>query len=277
MLEREAREKWDSAPDGWHQLDGEVKLEFFDCNPLFMSWGKHPIQYSIEARTQSFFSPGLLVPVDFSGHPYWKKMIGHQIQEEYIDEENQVLRISDGENFVFLSSRYDDGKFQGDCVRVSIQNPLQHYAAADVSIHPMDSMRIYADFNGLQRSNQDLTKSMVPLDTYGSLCDLAFAKIILTEGASFTIYDESDEEEDLEANAVARFDPGLGCWVAEIDDQEIRDVPTKGQKVSPLVCVSCRGELAAFVAEEGLNGKTLCPNCGTPVWLPIHPPSGMVP
>lgn len=105
-------------------MDGQVVLDFSDGESVFISWGNDPVQYSIERRSQSFFNVGALTSVDMTNHPYWSGMIGHEIQMAYSDEEHQVLRISDRENFVFLSSQYDDGTFEGDCVRVSKKNPL---------------------------------------------------------------------------------------------------------------------------------------------------------
>ena len=133
-------------------------------------------------------------------------------------------------------------------------------------------MRIYADFNGLQRSSDKSKKQFVPLDTYGSLCDLARAKIILANGTDLTIYSDSSETEDLEANAVARFNSELNCWVAEIDCDGIRGVPTQGQKSSSLVCVACGKDLDQHVAEHGLSNRSLCPSCGTLIHLPIQLP-----
>ncbi len=132
-------------------------------------------------------------------------------------------------------------------------------------------MRIYADFNGLERS-ADSGKSFVPLDTYGSLCDLARAKIILANGTRLTIYSDSSHTEDLEVDAVARFDGEFNCWVAEFDDDEIRDVPTQGQVSNALVCVTCEQALDQYVAQRGLNEGSLCPSCGTRIHLPILPP-----
>jgi hypothetical protein len=133
-------------------------------------------------------------------------------------------------------------------------------------------MRIYADFNGLQRSPGEASRQFVPLDTYGSLCDLAKAKIILANGTKLTIYSDSSETEDIEANAVARFDSELNCWVADIEGDGIRDVPTQGQKSSSLVCVACGKELDLHVAQHGLSSNSQCPSCGTLVHLPIQPP-----
>jgi predicted RNA-binding Zn-ribbon protein involved in translation (DUF1610 family) len=138
-------------------------------------------------------------------------------------------------------------------------------------------MRIYADFNGLQRAPSKPSRQIVPLDTYGSLCDLARAKIILANGIKLTIYSDSSETEDLEANAVGRFDSELNCWVAEIESDGIHDILTQGHQSSSLVCVACGKELDQHIAQRGLSNKSLCPACGTLVHLPIQPPKEMEP
>ena len=133
-------------------------------------------------------------------------------------------------------------------------------------------MRIYADFNGLQRLTDDSRQLVVPLDTYGSLRDLARAKIILANGTKLTIYSDSSETEELEANAVARFDSEFECWLAEIDAEGIHEVPTQRQNSSSFVCVACELELDQHVAQHGLTKNSLCPSCGTLIHLPILPP-----
>src|SRR3954464_9009464 len=65
---------------------------------------------------------------------------------------------------------------------------------------------IYADFNGLERIVESPARYSVALDTYGTLRDLSTAGIRLTEGLELLVWDESDESEDLEGEAIARFD-----------------------------------------------------------------------
>jgi len=142
---------------------------------------------------------------------------------------------------------------------------------SNVSRH-LTHMRIYADFNGLQRSSRTHGRQAVPLDTYGSLCDLAYAGIALSEGVRLTIYDQSDEHEDLQASAIVFFDLALKCWVAEIEDDGIQEVQSQNSQRSPLVCLSCRASLEELVASQGLNAGTVCSQCGAPAWLPILPP-----
>jgi hypothetical protein len=135
-------------------------------------------------------------------------------------------------------------------------------------------MRIYADFNGLQRAREPDDGSVVPLDTYGTLCDLANALLVLMEGLELTIYDQSDDHEDLEAEATATFDSELNCWVARISASGIRYVPTQDQRVGQLVCVGCKANLHRLVQEKGLDAGIKCPACGLPAWTPILKPAG---
>ena len=109
---------------GWHQLDGEVRLGFTDAPEMFISWGNEPHQYSVEVRSASFFSAGRLSSLQMSAHPYWQSLIGHELSIARMDTEHQILRLSAVPGEVFLSSQYDDGTFQGDCIRVSQRTPI---------------------------------------------------------------------------------------------------------------------------------------------------------
>lgn len=151
-----------------------------------------------------------------------------------------------------------------------------HYVREPMAKSIIGTMRIYADFNGLQGSPNAPAVEWVPLDTWGTLCDLTVAGIILTEGMRLTIYSDSSEEEDLEADTVARYSRELNCWVAEIDSSGIREALTRGHEVKQLVCVACKKALDGFVREQGLNDKTRCPSCGTIVHLPILPPNRLI-
>ena len=98
--------------------------------------------------------------------------------------------------------------------------------------------RIYADFNGLMQSPRDAARSMVPLDTWGSLRDLSNAGIKLREGTELVIHDASDDEEDLEAEAVAYYDPERKWWYAELVTSWIRRFKTHPPSYSVLITVS---------------------------------------
>lgn len=141
--------------------------------------------------------------------------------------------------------------------------------------------RIYADFNGYGYYGP-LDRRGVPLDTYGSLSDLASAGVILREGLRLTLYSDSSETEDLEADAVVFWDAEREFWVAECAYDEIRDVPTRNHSLTSLVCVRCRtpwnGALAPAAATGGLAFRPVhrgdvCATCGERMHRPIDPPS----
>lgn len=89
--------------------------------------------------------------------------------------------------------------------------------------------RIYADFNGLGRSPRRPERSAVALDTRGSLEALERAGIELRDGLRLTIWDGSDEAEDLEADTTVYYDADSRVWYAEMDEQGYRYVPAVGR------------------------------------------------
>ncbi len=113
------------AERNWHQLDGELRLEFTDAPACFISWGRgrspgqDATRYAVEVRDESFFEACLLASLEMSDHPYWNNLIGHNLRLDYMDTEHQILRIASAAGKLFLSSQSVDGRFQGDSLRVS--------------------------------------------------------------------------------------------------------------------------------------------------------------
>ena len=124
VFEQERSGPWPTDRASWHQIDGQVVLNFLNGQTLFISWAKGIVQYCIQQGEQSYFSPDTLVEVPMTNHAYWLQLVGKNIDLTYRDQEQQVLVISNAENNLFISSQYDDGVFRGDCVRISHINPL---------------------------------------------------------------------------------------------------------------------------------------------------------
>jgi hypothetical protein len=103
----------------WHQIEGELRLEFTDCPAQFVSWGNGPVLYAVEVRDESFFEEYMLGSVEMTDHPYWSELIGHELQLDYADPDHQVLKVGSRGGEVFLSSQYVDGSFNGDSLRIS--------------------------------------------------------------------------------------------------------------------------------------------------------------
>lgn len=135
-----------------------------------------------------------------------------------------------------------------------------------------DRQRINADFNGLDQWTDDASRVGVPLDTLGSLRDLSNAGIRLTVGLPLCIWDQSDEDEDLEADAIAEFVPSLyrdrevPAWVATYPRGALRYVATRHTPDDPrFLCLGCRRDLAALklpIAAQ-VDSTINCPYCRT--------------
>jgi hypothetical protein len=136
--------------------------------------------------------------------------------------------------------------------------------------------RIYADFNGLYKTGGDPEVWRVPLDTYGTLYHLAALRIVLARGVELTIFDESDDDEDLEADAAAVYDSESKCWMAEIDRKGYRYVPTRRMLIpTTLRCVNCGTSLDETVKVAGRLEQASCPECGTQANAPVLPPAAV--
>jgi hypothetical protein len=139
------------------------------------------------------------------------------------------------------------------------------------------TLRIYADFNGLVRGPRNPERTAVVLDTFGSLCDLSNAGVILEEGLPLIGVDWSDEMEDLEGHGTAQFDDEHKWWVIEFDEQGVRYVPAGDRSTNDtFLCVTCRFEVEVATKAYGaaVEFGRLCPSCGGSLDLPLHPPQG---
>src|SRR5262245_35105278 len=104
----------------------------------------------------------------------------------------------------------------------------------------MQRPRIYADFNGLDRSPRDPDKVALSLEYRGTLQDLSRLKVRLAEGLEVTVYSDSAEGEDLEVHAQVFFDHRRSHWFAEFDEGSIRYEPAPSTPPGPeFPCFSC--------------------------------------
>ena len=135
--------------------------------------------------------------------------------------------------------------------------------------------RIYADFNGLERIAESPPRYSVALDTLGTLRDLCNAGIRLREGLELLVWDDSDESENLEGDARARFDRDSGVWWADFTAEGYRYVPKRGEPaVSSFLCPECRRDLATGSdTSPWMPRVQVCPDCGTDIRAAIAPPA----
>jgi hypothetical protein len=113
----------DSLPDlRCHELGCEVRLNFHDAPPMFVTWADDPCQFCVGLFDESQFK-GVYESRDLSGIAPWREMIGHEITLTFLDTAHQVLRVGDDARAVFLSSMDDTGGWQADVVRVTDRCP----------------------------------------------------------------------------------------------------------------------------------------------------------
>ncbi len=134
----------------------------------------------------------------------------------------------------------------------------------------MNKPKIYADFNAALPTERDDESYVIPLTTYGSLRELSNLGLCLRDGLELIVYMDSDENEDIEADAVVRYSTKYKCWLAVIHG-EIRDVPITNNEFSTFCCSKCKYELYPII-KNGLNIGDTCPKCNTPIHSVIAPP-----
>ena len=76
--------------------------------------------------------------------------------------------------------------------------------------------RVYADLNNADANGR------VRLNCVGTIADLAEQQIRLSEGLALTLHCE-----DMEADGTVRYSPDENIWVAEIDWDAIRHLPSE--------------------------------------------------
>jgi hypothetical protein len=139
----------------------------------------------------------------------------------------------------------------------------------------MTHPHIYADFNGLERIAASPPRYSVALDTLGTLRDLSNAGIRLVDGLQLLVWDESDETEELEGEAAARFDLESGVWWADLMPEGYRYVPKcERAPILSFLCFGCRRDLGTGNGTGGWAPRAqLCPYCGTDIRAAIAPPA----
>ena len=134
-------------------------------------------------------------------------------------------------------------------------------------------MRRGAYLRGLQRHRAARRGRAERLPRH--LRDLANAQLRLREGVRLIISDWSDDQEDLEADARARFDTELGMWWA-LGAEGYRYVPAAERTNDAVfLCVMCRCPLDEHIRKNGLEVGDECPACKTPIHAPIIPEAGI--
>ena len=127
--------------------------------------------------------------------------------------------------------------------------------------------RVYADFNGCYKGD---SYDLVELDVFGTLADLHYQQIALTEGLELMAWDESDDDEDLEAVGTCHFHQiGRPHWCLHFPSGSLSYVPRRNQLAPPLLCFRCRHQIAEPSQHPEVQN---CPSCGLSLHFPWQPP-----
>jgi hypothetical protein len=139
----------------------------------------------------------------------------------------------------------------------------------------MSAPYIYADFNGIEYTNETKAEAILDLNGYGTLASLARLNLYLTEGMPLVLY----EPNDIEATGIAHFDKNrrdpagrVGAWVAHINSSNIQASTYAREPSSEHPCMSCRQDLNPYLSKVGRAYKEICPYCGTSIMAPLSPP-----
>lgn len=103
----------------WHQIDGQLRLEFTDLPAHFVSWSTKPVPHALAISNRPFFAEELLGRLEMSDHPFWRKLIGHELQLDYATPDHRVLVLATPDGELFLSSQHEDSTVPFDSLRVS--------------------------------------------------------------------------------------------------------------------------------------------------------------
>ena len=144
--------------------------------------------------------------------------------------------------------------------------------ALDVLLENEARMRIYADFNALS-GVEDAPASMI--ERLGTLRELHRLQVKLEEGATFTFWDESDGDEDMEIEGRVVYDAESSQWMAEFLWAGLRCSPRQDNNdgFGSFPCFRCRADLSEVMRSSGIERDSVCPSCGYGVLSPMEAPN----
>jgi len=127
-------------------------------------------------------------------------------------------------------------------------------------------MRVYADFMARVDSPSGAPFEAVRLNCAGTVFDLCRAQARLHDGLALTLFSDSGDGEDLEADATVRWVASpvggrSGFWVGEFDPGRLRHVPStrRVDNDADVPCLAC-GRLTKLSVQNVLDER--CLRCG---------------
>jgi hypothetical protein len=133
-------------------------------------------------------------------------------------------------------------------------------------------MRIYADFNGIEKCEFDSDLLCLNLTGYGTLASLSFNEVKLFKGQVLELSDPDGTSVFgtvyFDKNKISKNCSG---WFAKFREDEISEgEPLKYDKNAHL-CFKCRKNIKPHLDMVGRQYKENCPYCGTPIMFPLLP------
>ena len=135
--------------------------------------------------------------------------------------------------------------------------------------------RVYADFNGIEYSQDPETLDFLKITGYGTLASLSRQKIKLEEGMQLVLVTPND----IECEAIVKFNEEVlcpsgakGAWVAYFNHNNIKDCVNLEAEDFSHPCFNCGVNLEPHFKLVGRLYKESCPMCGVSVMAPMLKP-----
>jgi hypothetical protein len=96
-----------------HELDGQVRLEFFDVSAIYLSTIRCRDGFCAHYRGASHFANPLPFQRDVSDHPLWTPLIASSIHLTFLDDLRQAIAIRSPTRCVYCCS-CEAGSWEAD-------------------------------------------------------------------------------------------------------------------------------------------------------------------
>jgi|SRR3954469_20833745 len=139
--------------------------------------------------------------------------------------------------------------------------------------------RVYADFNGIEYSQNLEGLDSLKITGYGTLASLSRQKIKLKEGMELTLITPND----IECEVFVMFDEKVSCpsgasgaWVAYFKHKNVKDCVDLEAEDFSHPCFNCGVNLEPHFKLVGRLYKESCPICGVSIMAPMAKPERVI-
>lgn len=125
-----------------HELDGQVRLEFFDISSIYLAAIQCGDSFCVNYRGASHFANPLPFQRDVSDHPLWTPLIASSIDFALQDDFRQVIAIRTPMRCVYCCS-FEAGSWETDQLTIcrSLPRPAAQQRSGSVVNRHMSLMR----------------------------------------------------------------------------------------------------------------------------------------